>query len=124
MTDNRQRAAEVSRSYFGRLVDGRGVEDTLLTTRLAVALDEAEARGRAERGEQVGEVVAALVARAEVAEAALRAVLELADVRKANAQRPPLTLVTTSRRCLVHDQSFTNVCSGCRADEIAAEETA
>jgi hypothetical protein len=28
------------------------------------------------------------------------------------------------RRCIVHDQSFTNVCSGCRADEIAAEETA
>lgn len=48
-----------------------------------------------------------------------------ADVRKANAQRPPLTLVTSPlKRCLVHDTSFTTVCSGCRADEIAGEEIA
>ena len=38
------------------------------------ALDDAEARGRAERDERVGEVVAALVARAEIAEAAVRRV--------------------------------------------------
>jgi hypothetical protein len=43
-----------------------------------------------------------------------------ADVRKANAARP-LTLVRDTRRCIVHDQAFTNVCSGCRADEIASE---
>ncbi len=48
-----------------------------------------------------------------------------ADVRKANAARPPLALVpSTRKRCLVHDQTFTTVCSGCRADEIAAEESA
>ncbi len=48
-----------------------------------------------------------------------------ADVRKANAARPPLALVpSTRKRCLVHDQTFTTVCPGCRADEIAAEESA
>ncbi len=31
---------------------------------------------------------------------------------------------TPTRRCLVHDETFTHVCRGCRADEIAAEETA
>ena len=47
---------------------------------------------------------------------------QCADVRKANAARPPLTLVPSEvRRCLVHDQTFTNVCRGCRADEIAAD---
>lgn len=35
--------------------------------------------------------------------------------------RPPLTLVTTSRRCLVHDTSFERVCNGCEADRKAAE---
>ncbi len=38
--------------------------------------------------------------------------------------RPLHAVPSPSRRCIVHDQSFTNVCSGCRADEIAAEETA
>jgi hypothetical protein len=43
------------------------------------------------------------------------------DVRVANKHRP-LTLVPSEvRRCLVHDETFTNVCRGCRADEIAAE---
>jgi hypothetical protein len=40
------------------------------------------------------------------------------------ANRPALALVSPSRRCLVHDETYTNVCRGCRADEIAAEETA
>jgi hypothetical protein len=45
-------------------------------------------------------------------------------VRKANAQRPPLALVNPdTRRCFIHDLTYTTVCSGCRADEIA-EETA
>lgn len=43
-----------------------------------------------------------------------------ADVRKANAAQP-LTLIRDTRRCLVHDQTYTTVCSGCRADEIASE---
>lgn len=29
-----------------------------------------------------------------------------------------------ARRCIVHDQKFTTVCPGCRADQIAAEESA
>ena len=62
MTDNQQRATE----WLGYVIDVNTVEE------LATALDEAEARGRAERDERTGEVVAALVARAEVAEAAVR----------------------------------------------------
>ncbi len=50
---------------------------------------------------------------------------DCADVRKANAVRPPLALVPSrDRRCIVHDQTFTTVCAGCRADQIAAEESA
>ena len=37
------------------------------------------------------------------------------------AARPTLTVVPANR-CLVHDLTFTNVCPGCRADEIAAPE--
>jgi hypothetical protein len=33
-------------------------------------------------------------------------------------------LVTNTKRCLVHDETYTNVCRGCRSDEIAAEESA
>lgn len=45
-----------------------------------------------------------------------------ADVRKANQQRPKsLTLVSDTRRCLVHDETYVNVCRGCRSDEIGAE---
>lgn len=37
---------------------------------------------------------------------------------------PPLALVpSSSKRCLVHDETYARVCRGCRADEIAAEET-
>jgi hypothetical protein len=45
------------------------------------------------------------------------------DARIANAAKPrPLHAVPSPmRRCLVHDQSFERVCSGCRADSIAAE---
>jgi hypothetical protein len=46
-----------------------------------------------------------------------------ADARKANERRP-LALVRDSKRCVVHDETYTNVCRGCRADEIAAEESA
>jgi hypothetical protein len=45
-------------------------------------------------------------------------------VRKANQQRPPLALVRPDKRCVIHDETYTNVCRGCRADEIAAEESA
>lgn len=47
-----------------------------------------------------------------------------ADVRKAAQQRPPLTLVAPGKRCIVHDLTYTTVCPGCRADEIAADEEA
>jgi len=43
-----------------------------------------------------------------------------ADVRKANQQRPPLTVVPSNYR-LVHDETYTRVCRGCRADQIAEE---
>lgn len=35
-----------------------------------------------------------------------------------------MTAPAVPARCIVHDQTFTTVCSGCRADEIAAEESA
>lgn len=41
-----------------------------------------------------------------------------AKVRPLHAVPSPL------KRCLVHDTTYERVCSGCRADEIAAEETA
>lgn len=44
-----------------------------------------------------------------------------ADVRKANVGRPKLTVVAPNF-CLVHDLTFSKVCSGCRADEIAAPD--
>lgn len=46
-----------------------------------------------------------------------------ADARKAyeSGSRLPLALVRDTQRCLVHDLTFTTVCSGCRADEIASE---
>jgi len=44
-----------------------------------------------------------------------------ADVRKANAVRPLTLVPSPSKRCLIHDTTYTTVCSGCRADEIAAE---
>lgn len=49
-----------------------------------------------------------------------------ADVRKANQQRPPLTVVHESRHCLVHDLTYVKRCNGCEADRKAApeEETA
>jgi hypothetical protein len=43
-----------------------------------------------------------------------------ADVRKAG-QRAPLTVVRGDRYCLVHAETYTTVCRGCRADQIAAE---
>jgi hypothetical protein len=43
-----------------------------------------------------------------------------ADVRKAG-QRVPLTVVRGDRHCLVHAETYTTVCRGCRADQIAAE---
>lgn len=48
-----------------------------------------------------------------------------ADARKAWANRPPLALVDpNTRRCLVHDETYTTVCRGCRADALAAPDTA
>jgi hypothetical protein len=44
-----------------------------------------------------------------------------ADVRQANAARPLTLVPSDNKRCIVHDQTFTTVCSGCRADEIAAD---
>jgi hypothetical protein len=41
--------------------------------------------------------------------------------RVANETKPrALALVTSSKRCLVHDQSYTRICAGCAADEKAA----
>jgi hypothetical protein len=45
-----------------------------------------------------------------------------ADVRKANAVRPLTLVPSPSKRCLVHDETYTVRCRGCRADEIAAED--
>lgn len=42
-----------------------------------------------------------------------------ADVRKANAARH-LAVVRDARRCVIHDLTYTTVCAGCRADEIAS----
>lgn len=78
MNENLQAATEVARAYFGNLVWGG--EPSVLIGRITAALDEAEARGRAERDEQTGIVVAALVARAELAEAVVRRVDELCAV--------------------------------------------
>lgn len=47
-----------------------------------------------------------------------------ADVRKAAKGRPLHAVPSPLRRCIVHDLTYTTVCSGCRADEIAVEETA
>ena len=41
-----------------------------------------------------------------------------ADVRKANQQRPTLTVVPANH-CLVHDLSYERVCNGCEADRKA-----
>jgi hypothetical protein len=49
---------------------------------------------------------------------------DCADVRKANKARPLTLVPSDNKRCIVHDQTFTTVCSGCRADAIAVEETA
>lgn len=39
--------------------------------------------------------------------------------------RDALALVRDTKRCIVHDETYTTVCRGCRADEIAVtEETA
>ena len=47
------------------------------------------------------------------------------DTRKANKARPRhLTAVTPAKRCIVHDTTYTRICAGCRADEIAREESA
>lgn len=47
---------------------------------------------------------------------------DCADVRKANQQRPALELVRETKRCLVHDETYTNVCRGCEADRKAAPD--
>ena len=47
---------------------------------------------------------------------------DCADVRKANQQRRALTVVRETRHCLVHAETYTTTCRGCRADEIASEE--
>jgi len=41
-----------------------------------------------------------------------------------NAARPRhLAAVTTPmKRCIVHDTSYSRICAGCRADELAAKE--
>lgn len=46
-----------------------------------------------------------------------------ADVRKANAARPPLALVPTAptQRCLVHEEPDARYCRGCAADRKAAD---
>lgn len=47
---------------------------------------------------------------------------DCADVRKTKIG-PALRLIESiDKRCLVHDQTYVNVCSGCRADVIAAED--
>lgn len=44
-----------------------------------------------------------------------------AKQKQLNAARP-LALVRDTKRCIVHDETYTTVCRGCRADEIAAKE--
>jgi hypothetical protein len=44
------------------------------------------------------------------------------DQRVANETKPrALALVTSSKRCIVHDQSYTRACTGCEADRKAGE---
>lgn len=43
---------------------------------------------------------------------------------EADRNPQPLRLVTDTKKCWVHDLTYTTVCAGCRADEIAHEETA
>lgn len=44
------------------------------------------------------------------------------DQRVANETKPrALALVSSNKRCLVHDQSYTRVCTGCAADRLAGE---
>jgi hypothetical protein len=43
-----------------------------------------------------------------------------ADVRKANQQRPPLTVVRETQHCWVHDIDYREICNGCEADRKAA----
>ena len=44
-----------------------------------------------------------------------------ADVRKANAARPALSLVSDRRPCLIHLEPDVQHCRGCAADRKAAE---
>jgi hypothetical protein len=42
------------------------------------------------------------------------------DVRLANQQRPPLTVVRETQHCWVHDIDYREICNGCEADRKAA----